>query len=203
MGAAEHLRHFADEAVARAPQDLFRAQTTWFHMFKDLIDSGDLARLDGSAVKCYLIIKSHTNFVTGQSFPGIETIAAAAGLSESQVMRCIKNLEESGYIKKHRKGRRNIYTLREKVNLTDEQGRPQAVATWDYIPGGVRDAVADLKDVVMTGDLAGAKVVHIERMHVNVQVNNGSGSAIQFNLDDIQKLPKEMQEALLKIRPSQ
>lgn len=182
--------------------ELFKAETTWFHMFKYLIDSGDLARLDGSAVKCYLVIKSHTNFATGRAFPGIETIMEAAGLSESQTIRCIKQLEALGYITKLKEGRKNVYTLREKVHVTDEQGRPAAVASWDYIPGSVRDAVADLKNVVLAGDLAGAKIVHIERMQVNVQVHHGSGNAIQLNLDDIKKLPKEMQDALMKMKPS-
>ena len=186
---------------AKNQSELFKAETTWFHVFKDMIDCGDMAKIDGSAIKCYLVIKSHTNFSTGRAFPAIETIMGAAGLSESQVIRCIKQLEEFGYITKRKEGRKNIYTLREKVQVTDEQGRPAAVATWDYIPGSVRDAVADLKNVVMTGDLAGAKVVHIERMQVNVQVHHGSGNAIQINLDDIKKLPKEMQDALMKMKP--
>lgn len=180
--------------------ELFKAETTWFHVFKDMIDNGDMAKIDGSSIKCYLVIKSHTNFSTGRAFPAIETIAGSAGLSENQVMRCIKQLEEFGYITKRKEGRRNIYTLREKVQVTDEQGRPAAVATWDYIPGSVRDAVADLKNVVMTGELAGAKIVHIERMQVNVNVHHGSGNAIQFNLDDLKKLPKEMRDALMKMK---
>lgn len=183
--------------------ELFKAETTWFHVFKDMIDNGDMAKLDGSAIKCYLVIKSHTNFSTGRAFPAIETIMEAAGLSKSQVIRCIKDLEDFCYISKRKEGRKNVYTLREKVQVTDEQGRPAAVATWDYIPGSVRDAVADLKNVVMTGDLAGAKIVHIERMQVNVNVHHGSGNAIQFNLDDIKKLPKEMQETLMKMRPGE
>lgn len=190
------------EGQKDAQGELFKAETTWFHVFKDMIDCGDMARIDGSAIKCYLVIKSHTNFSTGRAFPAIETIMEAAGLSESQVIRCIKQLEEFGYITKRKEGRKNIYTLREKVQVTDEQGRPTAVATWDYIPGSVRDAVADLKNVVMTGDLAGAKIVHIERMQVNVNVNHGAGNAIQFNVDDIKKLPKEMQDALMKMKPN-
>lgn len=190
------------EKTGKQPQgELFKAETTWFHVFKDMIDNGDMAKIDGSAIKCYLVIKSHTNFSTGRAFPAIETIMEAAGLSESQVIRCIKQLEEFGYITKRKEGRKNVYTLREKVQVTDEHGRPAAVATWDYIPNSVRDAVADLKNVVMTGDIAGARIVHIERMQVNVQVHHGSGNAIQFNLDDIKKLPKEMQDALMKMKP--
>lgn len=179
--------------------ELFKAETTWFHVFKDMIDSGDMAKLEGSAVKVYLVVKSYTNFSTGRAFPAIETIAEKAGLSEAQVKRCLAALEELGYISKAKEGRRNIYTLREKVQITDEQGRPAAVATWDYLPSSVSHAMADLKNVLMTGDLAGAKFVHIENLHVQMQVNNGDHN-IQFNEADLAKLPPEMQEALKKIR---
>lgn len=152
-------------------QELFKAETTWFHVFKDMIDNGDLAKLDGSAVKCYLVIKAHTNFATGRAFPGIETIAKAAGLTERQVIRCIQSLEEVEYITKEKKGRSNHYTLREKVCIKDDDGHTQALATWDYIPGSVKHAVADLKNVLVTGDMGGAKIVTIQNLTVNI--NNG------------------------------
>lgn len=180
-----------------AQEELFKAETTWFHVFKDMIDAGDMAKIDGSAIKCYLVIKSYTNFSTGRAFPALETIAEKAGLSESQVKRSIKQLEDFGYIGKEKKGRHNVYTLREKVQITDEQGRPAAVATWDYLPSSVAHAMADLKNVLMTGDIGGAKIVHIERL--NVQINN-SGGNIQFNESDLAKLPDDMREALLRIK---
>jgi len=80
--------------------ELFQAETTWFHVFKDMIDSGDMAKLDGSAIKVYLVVKSYTNFTTGRAFPALETIAEKAGLSVSQVKRCLGSLEEFGYINK-------------------------------------------------------------------------------------------------------
>lgn len=188
-----------EKATKRGQGELFKAETTWFHVFKDMIDSGDMAKIDGSAIKCYLVIKSHTNFSTGRAFPAIETIMKAAGLSESQVIRCIKQLEEFGYISKRKEGRKNIYTLREKVQVKDGEGRPVAAATWDYLPSSVTAAMADLKNVVMTGDFAGAKVVHIERL--NLQVIAGTGNTgIQFNESDLAKLPAELQEKLLAIR---
>ena len=36
---------------------------------------------------------------------------------------------------------------------------------------------------------------------MNLQVNHAGGN-IQFNLDDLKKLPKEMQEALMKMKPN-
>ena len=180
--------------------DLFKAETTWFHVFKDMIDSGDLARLDGSAIKSYLVVKSYTNFVTGRAFPPIELIAEKTGLSSRQVMRSLQELETLGYLTKEKVGRHNVYTLREKVTLKDGDGVDQAVATWDYVPNGVREAMADLKHVMMSGDFAGAKVVRIENMTVNINIQTGS-HATQINItqSEFKKLPKDKQEALLAV----
>ena len=101
--------------------ELFKAETTWFHVFKDMIDSGDMATLDGSSIKVYLVIKSYTNFSTGRAFPALELIASKAGLSERQVMRCLIELEKLGYISKEKTGRHNTYTLREKVSIKDSE----------------------------------------------------------------------------------
>lgn len=163
-------------------EELFTATTTWFHIFKDMIDNGDMAKIDGSAIKCYLVIKSFTNFSTGRAFPALETIAEKSGISLAQVKRSIKQLEEFGYIAKRKDGRHNVYTLREKVLIASGDGRPEAVATWDYLPSTVQQAVADLKNVLVTGELAGAKIVHIERLQV--QINNGDHN-IQINEADI------------------
>jgi predicted transcriptional regulator len=152
-------------------QELFTAETTWFHIFKTMIDNGDAAKMGGTTYLVYSVIKAHTNFSTGRSFPAHETIAEKAGISVEQVKRCINKLLEMEYLTKEKKGRKNVYTLREKVQMFDLEGRPAAEATWDYLPNMVKAAVADLKNVLMSGDLAGAKIVHIERL--NIQINNG------------------------------
>jgi DNA-binding transcriptional ArsR family regulator len=188
--------------AAQNQGELFKAETTWFHVFRDMIESGDVAKMGPHAVTVYLVIKAHTNFSTGRAFPAVETIVEKSGISQRQVLRELKTLEECGYITKEKKGRSNLYTLREKVSIMGDDGRPAAVATWDYLPSSVGHAMADLKNVLMTGDLGGAKIVHIERLNVNLQVNNGPGTAIQFNEADLAKLPADMRDALLKIRKS-
>lgn len=178
--------------------ELFEAETQWFHVFKAMIDTGELARMDGSTVKVYLVVKAHTNFSTGRAFPALKTIGEKAGLSLSQVQRCLKSLEQHGYITKEKKGRSNCYTLREKIQIEDAAGRPAAVATWDYLPSSVQHAVADLKNVLLTGDLAGAKVVHIERLQVNV--THLHDNAVNFNVQqfmaDLDKLPPSISEKI-------
>lgn len=185
--------------MTKEQSELFHAETTWFHVFKDMIDNGDMAKLEGSSIKVYLVVKSYTNFSTGRAFPALETIAEKAGLSESQVKRCLKDLEDFGYITKEKTGRHNTYTLREKVSIKDDSGRPQAVATWDYIPNSVRDAVADLKHVMVTGDMGGAKIVHIEHLVLNVMTGD-SATQININAADLAKLPKNIRDQIEGMR---
>ena len=52
-------------------------------------------------------------------------------------------LSENGYIDKTKVGRKNSYTLREKITLKDQEGRPAAFATWDYLPSTVEAARAN------------------------------------------------------------
>ena len=179
--------------------ELFKAETTWFHVFKDMIDNGDMAKLDGSAIKVYLVVKSYTNFSTGRAFPAIDLVAEKAGLSERQVMRCLVELEDAGYISKNKSGRHNVYTLREKVSIKDSEGRPQAVATWDYIPNSVKDAMAELKHAVVTGDMVGGRIIHIENLVLNVQTGDNS-TQININASDLEKMPKDMQAKLKAMR---
>lgn len=184
-------------------QELFQAETHWFHVFKTMIDNGDLAKMDGSTVKVYLVVKAHTNFSTGRSFPALETIAEKSGLSVSQVKRCLNQLEDHAYITKEKMGRNNSYTLREKVDIFDEGGKQMAVATWDYLPSSVSSAVADLRKVLVTGDLAGAKIVNIEKLQVNIiQEANHSNFITSQNVNGVdietlrQFLPQEQFEKL-------
>lgn len=186
-----------------AQQDLFQAETTWFHVFKSMIESGDLAKMGPYAYTVYSVIKSYTNFNTGQAFPSVETIAVKSSISEKQVKRSLVVLEDFGYITKKKVGRNNVYTLREKVEITDDKGRPSAVATWDYLPGAVKNAVADLKNVLMTGqltgELSGAKIVQIERLQINVTHvhDNATNFNVQQFVADLDKLPKEMREKVM------
>lgn len=144
--------------------DLFRAETTWFHIFHSMIQTGDISRMGPYAVTVYLVIKAHTNFQSGRAFPAVETIMRESGISRSQVLRELETLQRFGYISKTRVGRRNEYRLREKVCIQDDKGQPAAVATWDYLPSTVKAATADLKNVLISGNFADSRIVHIEKL---------------------------------------
>lgn len=173
--------------------DRFSAETTWFHVFKSMIESGDAARLGGTVFLVYCVVKAHTNFQNGAAFPAIETIAKLAGVSDRQVMRALQALEENGYLTKARHGRHNVYTLREKVTMTDPEGRPAAVATWDYLPATVEAARAELRHFLLTGDDQAPQIIRIDRLVIeNLNVQVGDHNQLQvgdhnrlFNIGDI------------------
>ena len=196
----EKVGKLAEKAAGNGQGELFKAETAWFHVFRDMIESGDVAKMGPHAFTVYAVIKAHTNFSTGRAFPAVETISEKSGVSIAQVKRELRTLEEHGYITKKKEGRKNVYTLREKVSVTDGDGRPAAVATWDYLPSSVQHAVADLKNVLVSGELAGAKIVHIERLQVNVVTvsDGGVNINVQQMLQDLEKLPASMREILKK-----
>jgi DNA-binding transcriptional MocR family regulator len=160
-------------------QTMLSAVTTWFHVFNAMIEDGDMARMGPYAYVTYNVIKSHTNYATGSAFPGVDQIVRKAGISKSKVLDSLKVLQQMGYITIARRGRHNVYTLREQIAIHDEQGQPQALASWDYLPQMVRDAVNDLKNVLVTGNLGAAQTVHIERLVLNI--NHGHHQT-NFNL---------------------
>lgn len=168
-----------NDVAAPEQGELFEAQVTWFHVFVAMIESGDVAKMGPHAVTVYMVIKAHTNFSTGRAFPGVDLIIEKSGVSRAQVMRSLATLEEFGYIKREKKGRHNVYTLREKVEIHDAAGRPAAVATWDYLPTAVTEATAQLKQFLLTGKLGDGKVVYIESLNMNVQINRDHATGTQ------------------------
>lgn len=155
------------------------AVTGWFHVFRSLVVSGDLARMGPHAFAVYAVLKSHAHHTTGQAFPGVERVAELSGVSARQVKRELQRLVALGYLAAARRGRSNVYTLRERVEVLDAAGQPAAVASWDYVPASVAAAVADLRRVLVSGQLGGAQLVHIEHLHVQVAA---PGAAI-VNID--------------------
>jgi DNA-binding transcriptional ArsR family regulator len=174
------------------------ADPSWFHVFKDMIDSGEITKMGTQAFAVYAVIKRYSHHTSGEAFPSIELIAEKVGIVPRQVMRELKTLEEMGYLTKHKVGRRNNYVLREKVTIRDTAGEAYAVASWDYVPQGVTEAVKDLKNVLVAGDLSGARIVQIQHLTVNVARDNAT--QIIFNQTVFEKLPLELQQQMLKMR---
>ncbi|ANW51318.1 helix-turn-helix domain-containing protein [Burkholderia pseudomallei] len=175
--------------------ELVKADTMWFHVFRSMVDSGDLARMKGSSLKVYLIIKAHVNLHTGVGGPGIETISAKADLSIAQVKRAVAELESLGYIAKSRRGRANEYRVRETIQIRDQSGKPTGVASWEYVPAAVRDTVSDLNSVLDSQDIRSARIVQIERLQVNIN-QVGPGSVVVNVQDALAQISPGLREKL-------
>lgn len=180
--------------MEKKQMDLFKAETTWFHVFVSMIENGDVAKMGPYAVTVYLVVKAYTNWKTGKAFPSIDTIASKSGISKRQVINSLAVLTENGYLDKVKVGRKNNYTLREKVTLKDQEGRPAACATWDYLPSTVEAARAELKRFMLTGEHDG-KILFVENLNLNIQVNQGDSN---FNYQG--KLDPTTEAALARMR---
>jgi len=157
--------------------ELFEAQTSWFHIFKSMIDSGDAGAMGGTVFLVYAVVKSYTNWSTGRAFPSLDLIAEKAGVDRRTVIRSLAKLEKAGYIAKEQKlGKANRYRLRERVPIAQD-GRPVAVATWDYLPSVVGEAHAELKNFLATG-LDSGRIVTIEHLHLTINVAQAGGTVI-------------------------
>jgi DNA-binding transcriptional regulator YhcF (GntR family) len=147
------------------------ADTTWFHVFKNMIDSGELAKLKPTNFTVYCVLKAHVNFNTGQSFPSQELIAKKAGITLRAVQRAIRELVKLGYIQKHKHWRRNIYTLKERIRITDmERTITTENAEFDYIPSLVDQAREEIKKYLQTGDKSSTTIVNIEKIVIEQPV---------------------------------
>ena len=165
-------------AKAPAPQsEMFQAETSWFHVFKSMIESGDIAKMGGTVFSIYAEVKSYTNWSTGRAFPGLDLIAEKSGVDRRTVIRSLAKLEDMGYIvKEQHPGKGNKYKLREQVPISQE-GRPVATATWDYLPSVVGAAHAELKNFLATG-LKDGQIINIESLNLTINIAQADGTVI-------------------------
>lgn len=175
---------------------VFKAQTQWFRIFKEMIDSGAAAALGPHTFIVYSVIKSHSNFETGISFPAIETIRDKSGISLAQVKRCLKKLEIEKYIKKEKKGRCNTYMINEFLKIQDDQGNSVAQAQWTYLPLKEREVAEELNKILMTGKFDELNLIKVENLNINAINNPLNG--ININIQKAMVKAEEIQDIELK-----
>ena len=173
--------------------ELFKTDVGWFHIFKELIRNKTWARLSSNSKSLYPVIKAYANHKSGEAFPSIDTLQEFSGLARASVVKALKELEAEGLLAKSgAAGRHNNYSLIEKFEVTDSEGRPAASVTFDYMPALVGDAVAELRNFMAKGmtmpdgktqfikieNLTLNITHHIENQNVDKQINaSGVGAA--------------------------
>lgn len=155
--------------------ELLKTDIGWFHIFKELIKNKTWARLSSNSKSLYPVIKAYANHKSGEAFPSINTLQEFSGLARASVMKALKELEAEGLLAKSgAAGKHNNYSLIEKFEITDSEGRPTASVSFDYMPALVGDAVAELKNFMAKGltILDGkTQFIKIENLTLNITQN--------------------------------
>ena len=181
--------------------ELFKTDIGWFHIFKELIRNKTWARLSSNSKSLYPVIKAYANHNSGEAFPSIDTLQEFSGIARASVMKALKELESEGLLAKSgAAGRHNNYSLIEKFEVTDSEGRPAASVSFDYMPALVSDAVAELKNFMATGMTTPdgkLQFVKIENLTLNITHNNIENQNIDKQLNGVGAVELEKMQALL------
>jgi DNA-binding transcriptional regulator YhcF (GntR family) len=156
------------------------ADANWFAVFKNMFVSGTAAAIGPSAWILYCAIKAHADFHNGTSVPSQKELAEQTGLSERQIPKSLKVLEEHGLLEKKREWKKNVYRVRERIILDNA-----VVATWDYLPSGLQQALQELQNFLLTGDTKDAKIIHIEKLVINVVAGDQVNIVQELDVSEI------------------
>jgi DNA-binding transcriptional regulator YhcF (GntR family) len=146
---------------------------------------GTVAKIGVYAYVVYSCIKAHADFNDGLAIPSQKDIAAQTGLSERQIQRALKVLEEEGLLTKSKEWKRNVYRLKEKLVLEDHN----TVITWDHLPAAFKKARQELHNYLMTGDAKDARIIHIEKLELTINFAQGDQYVTTINQIDLDKIP--------------
>jgi len=176
-----------NKLVKDKQEDFFlNADLGWFHIFTEMISSGDLKLLMKeckSSIGVYLVIKSLVHYKKGVSFPSIATIIDKTGLTNKTVIKALEALEKYDYIDVDRTGKNNVYRVREKIRVRDKNKEDVALVTFDYFSSVLNDVRNEIKKFIMSpNDDKSYQFIQIENLNINLnqQINNGEGG-VQYN----------------------
>jgi hypothetical protein len=167
-----------------AQAELFKADVTWFHIFKEIVRSETWARMSANAKAVYPAIKAFVNWESGSAFPSIDTIERFSGVSRPSVVKALKELEELGLLVKNKsKGRSTNYGMIEKFDVKDESGNHAASVSFDYIPSSTANAIAEFKRILSSGFVSSdGKTNFIKIDTLNLNIHTGSGDNLVNNI---------------------
>jgi len=152
------------------------------HVFRYMVENGSIAKMSGSALKVYVVVKILSGFENGKTTASLDDIASQAGLSKSQVQRAVKELKDLGYLFSERFGRKNTYQIIEKIPSVHKSGSPDAIAEIPYRRMGMHDLVQQIRSEVVK-KLAGAEGLR----DINIIVNMGTIENI--NINEVREVP--------------
>ncbi len=130
--------------------------TTYMTQQRDMFASGLAAQIGVYAYTTWCAIKYHSDFQTGKSWPGIRHLAELVGASKASIEKAILDLEAAHLLRVERRGRRNIYVARERMDVRVGDRVICSIAI-DYVPARMREKLAALRGAA-AGEIAAADV---------------------------------------------
>ena len=124
--------------------------TTYQTQQRDMFTSGLAASIGVNAFAVWHAIKSHADFQTGECWPGIRRLMDLTGLSTDPTQAAIKKLKAFHLLRVSKRGRRNHYVARERMDVRIGK-RVICTVVIDYIPALMRDKLAALKAAASEG----------------------------------------------------
>lgn len=129
---------------------------------RDLFESGIVAEIGANAFATWMALKWHSDYATGQAFPGVRRLAEMVGLNKDTVSRCLHTLEEAKLLRTQARGRGKTYIPRERldVRLGDVVACHVVV---DYVPAKLREKLIGMETALEAGrGLADEAFVDVE-----------------------------------------
>lgn len=161
-------------------QQELKADTSWFHIFKEIIRSETWAKMSANAKAVYPAIKAFINWESGSAFPSIDTIERYSGVSRPSVVKALKELEELGLLVKNTtKGKSTNYGMVEKFDVKDGDGKHAASVSFDYIPSSAAGAIAEFKRILSSGFISSdgkTNFIKIDTLNLNIHTGTGDNT---------------------------
>lgn len=129
--------------------------TRYLTLQQDIFDSGLARKVGMNALVIWLAIKSHSDFNTGECWPGIRHLMDVTGLASATVQKSIKMLLEENMLRvvDGGKGKRTTrYIPREKLVVYVGKIVLCTIVV-DYIPAQIPETLTKLKASIDSGDL--------------------------------------------------
>ncbi len=131
-----------------------RIDTSFQTLQRDLFASGMAARIGMSSFGVWLAIKSHSDYNTGECWPGMRRLGELTGLSLGQVSKSVRILVDARLLRvlsagKGKRGNRYIARERMDVRLGD---RVLCTIVLDYVPATMRSTLKEIDEAVATGN---------------------------------------------------
>lgn len=117
---------------------------TYHTQQRDMFSSGLAAEIGVHAFAVWHAIKSHADFQTGVAWPSIRRIVQLTGCADKTVQAAIKTLVSSHLLRVSKKGQRNLYVARERMDVRVGD-RVICTVVIDFVPAEMREKLAKLK----------------------------------------------------------